>query len=59
MDTTQEVYEKIVSLHENFTIEHAKTTKIAHKNARKSLSELKKLISEYNKLSIAEDKIKK
>jgi hypothetical protein len=58
MNTTQEVYEKIVSLYENFTIEHVKTTKVAHKNARKSLSELKKLISEYNKLSVAEDKTK-
>jgi hypothetical protein len=55
---TQEVYEKIVLLYENFTAEHVKPTKVAHKNARKALSEIKKLISEYNKLSVAEDKTK-
>jgi len=38
---TQEVYEKIVLLYENFTAEHVKPTKVAHKNARKALSEIK------------------
>ena len=54
----QEIYDKIVALFENFTTEHTKTTKIAHKSARKIASQIKKLTAEYNKASVLEDKTK-
>jgi len=53
---TQELFEKMELLFEEFKAEHAKTTKAAHGRARKSLGEVKKLISEYRKASISEDK---
>jgi hypothetical protein len=53
---TQELFEKMELLFEEFKAEHAKTTKAAHGRARKSLGEVKKLISEYRKTSISEDK---
>jgi hypothetical protein len=43
-------------LFEDFKAEHAKTTKAAHGRARKALGEIKKLISEYRKASIEENK---
>ena len=36
--------------------EHAKTSKAAHGRARKALGEIKKLVTEYRKASIDEDK---
>ena len=53
---TQEIFEKIELLFEEFKTEHAKTTKKAHGNARKTLGEIKKLVSDYRKASIDEDK---
>ena len=55
MNTT-EIYEKMGHLFEDFKTEHAKTTKKAHGQARKILGEIKKLVSEYRKASIEEDK---
>jgi F0F1-type ATP synthase membrane subunit b/b' len=54
--TTQEIFEKIESLLAEAKVEHSKTTKAAHGRARKSLSEISKLIKEYRKTSINEDK---
>jgi hypothetical protein len=53
---TQELFEKIELLFEEFKAEHAKTTKAAHGRARKALGEIKKLVTEYRKASIDEDK---
>ena len=55
---TQELFEKIELLFEEFKAEHAKTSKAAHGRARKTLGEIKKLVAEYRKASIDEDKAK-
>lgn len=55
---TQEIFEKIESLYENFKTEHNGKSKAAHSRARKVLGEIKKLISEYKKTSVTEDKTK-
>lgn len=56
---TQELYTQIESLFEQFKAEQAKPTKVAHREARKILGEVKKLISPYNQASVNEDKAKK
>ena len=53
---TAEIYEKIEVLYEAFKAEHSGTSKAAHGRARKALGGIKKLISEYRKASVAEDK---
>lgn len=53
---TQELVEKMELLFETFKAEHSKTTKKAHGQARKTLGEIKKLVSEYRKASIEENK---
>ena len=57
MNTT-ELFEKIEVLFEEFKTEHAKSSKAAHGRARKALGEIKKLVTEYRKASIDEDKAK-
>ena len=53
---TQEIFEKIEALYEEFKAEHSKTSKAAPGRARKALGEIKKLVTEYRKCSIDEDK---
>jgi len=53
---TQELFEKIEALCETFRAEHAGKSKAAHGRARKALGEIKKLVTEYRKASIDEDK---
>ena len=53
---TQELVEKMELLFEEFKAEHVKTSKAAHGRARKALGEIKKLVTEYRKASIDEDK---
>lgn len=53
---TQGIYDKIEAIYETFKAEHAGTSKAAHGRARKALGGIKKLISEYRKASVAEDK---
>jgi hypothetical protein len=53
---TQELFEKIEALYETFKIEHTGKSKAAHGRARKALGEIKKLVTEYRKISVAEDK---
>lgn len=55
---SQELFEQMQSLWEEFTTEHAKTSKAAHGRARKAAGDLKKLVTEYRKASVAEDKAK-
>ena len=53
---TQELFEQIEVLYETFKAEHAGSTKAAHGRARKSLSGINKIITDYRKASVAEDK---
>jgi hypothetical protein len=52
----QELFEQIEGLYNQFQEEHAGTTKASAQRARKALSSIKKLISAYNKASVAETK---
>jgi hypothetical protein len=56
--TTVELKEQLDGIYEKFTTEHQGKLKAAHGRARKALGEVKKLVSEYRKASIAEDKAK-
>ena len=53
---TQELFDKIDALYETFKMEHSASSKAAHGRARKALGEIKKLVTEYRKASVAEDK---
>ena len=53
---TQELKEKLDALYGTFSMEHAGKSKAAHGRARKALGEIKKLVTEYRKASVAEDK---
>ena len=55
---TQELFERLDVLFETFKVEHAGKSKAAHGRARKALGEIKKLVTEYRKASVAEDKSK-
>ena len=55
---TQELFEKMDALYNLFKLEHSEKSKAAHSRARKKLGEFKKLIPEYRKASIAENKVK-
>jgi hypothetical protein len=55
---TQDIFEKIEYLYETFKVEHKGNSKAAHGRARKALGEIKKLVTEYRKASITEDKTK-
>jgi hypothetical protein len=56
--TTQELFEQMQGLWNEFSTEHSKASKAAHGRARKAVSDLKKLVTEYRKASVAEDKAK-
>ena len=53
---SQEIYDQIENLFESFKQEHSGTSKAAHGRARKALGEIKKLVTDYRKASVAEDK---
>jgi len=55
---SQELFVKISELYETAKLNNEETSKAAKGRARKALSELKKLISAYNKASVAEAKAK-
>ena len=55
---TQEIFDQSDYLYESFKLEHAGNSKAAHGRARKALGEIKKLVTEYRKASITEDKTK-
>lgn len=52
----QEVFERIDALYETFKAENAGTTKASQQRARKAIGEIKKLVTEYRKASVAESK---
>jgi hypothetical protein len=56
--TTQELFEQMQGLWNEFSTEHSKASKAAHGRARKAIGDLKKLVTEYRKASVAEDKAK-
>ena len=53
---TNEIYMQMAELWTEFSIEHLKTSKAAHGRARSALTKVKKLIAEYKRASVAEDK---
>jgi len=52
----QEVFEQMDALYETFKAENAGTTKASQQRARKAIGEIKKLVTEYRKASVAESK---
>lgn len=56
--TKQEIYEQIMTLVAQFQDGHNATTKKGAAQARKAANGIKKLITPYNKASIAADKEK-
>ena len=56
MATSHEVYTQIKDLFETFDTEHNSTTKAGKGRARKAVGEIKKLVTDYRKASVAENK---
>lgn len=56
MSKSQELFDQLSDLWEDFSENHQDTTKVAAKRARKSLGEIKKLVTEYRKASVEENK---
>lgn len=56
MKTKQEQFEALKQLWETFETEHNKTTKVSDANARKALGEMKKMVTDYRKVSVSESK---
>jgi len=56
MATAQELYQQMKDLWETFEEEHNGDTKASSTRARKAVGELKKLVTEYRKASVAENK---
>lgn len=52
----QKLFEEMESLWTEFTTEHNGTTKASQTRARKAIGELKKLVTDYRKASVAESK---
>ena len=53
---TNEIYMQMAELWTEFSTEHSKTSKAAHGRARSAATKIKKLIGEYKKTSVAEDR---
>jgi hypothetical protein len=56
MATSQEIFEQIKELFVQFEADHNGTSKAAKSRARKSIGEIKKLVTDYRKLSVEESK---
>ena len=56
MANSQELFEQMKDLFSQFESEHNGTTKAAKSRARKAIGELKKLVTEYRKVSVDETK---
>jgi hypothetical protein len=52
----QELFETMLGLWSEFETQHNGTTKKSQQQARKSVGELKKLVTDYRKASVAEGK---
>lgn len=53
---SEELFAQLSNLWEDFKENHEATTKVGAKRARKSLGEIKKLVTEYRKASVEENK---
>lgn len=56
MATSQELFEQMQELWTQFEAEHQGNSKAAKSRARKAIGELKKLVTEYRKVSVTENK---
>lgn len=56
MAKTNEIYEELKKLWEDFDANHNLTTKVSATRARKSLGEIKKLVTSYRSASVEESK---
>lgn len=56
MSRTQELFEEISKLYYEFEKEHNGTSKASKARARKAIGEIKKLVTEYRKSSVEENR---
>ena len=56
MANSQELFEQIKELYIQFDSEHNGTTKASASRARKAIGEIKKLVTDYRKASVNENK---
>lgn len=56
MAKSQELFEQIKELFEEFEREHNGTSKAAKSRARNAIGEIKKLVTDYRKSSVEENK---
>tara|TARA_B100001564_G_scaffold355257_1_gene367257 strand:+ start:2958 stop:3128 length:171 start_codon:yes stop_codon:yes gene_type:complete len=56
MANSQELFEQIKELYIQFDSEHNGTTKASASRARKAIGEIKKLVTDYRKASVEENK---
>lgn len=54
--SSNEIYEQLKTLWEEFESNHNSSTKVSAKRARKSLGEIKKLVTSYRQASVEEEK---
>lgn len=56
MSEKQQIFEQITELFDQFVEQHNGTTKKSQQEARKSLGQIKNLVTSYRKSSVAESK---
>ena len=56
MENTQEIFEQVKELFTQFEEGHSSTTKAGKGRARKAIVEIKKLVTDYRKASVEENK---
>jgi ElaB/YqjD/DUF883 family membrane-anchored ribosome-binding protein len=56
MANSQEIFEQIQELYTQFESEHNGSSKAAKSRARKAIGEIKKLVTDYRKASVEENK---
>jgi len=56
MEKTRKIFGEMEKLWEEFTTNHSSDTKVSNKRARKAIGELKKMITDYRKSSVEEEK---
>ena len=56
MANSQEIFEQIAELYSQFESEHNGSSKAAKSRARKAIGEIKKLVTDYRKASVEENK---
>lgn len=56
MSQLQEIFEQIQNLYQTFEKEHNGNSKASQVRARKAIGELKKLVTDYRKASVDENK---